>query len=393
MKHFSSLLLAGLFCWTGVQATIHQVTSDKTGAELQTVITAAESGDTIYVQAGTYQGNFTFKDGVNVSGGWNEDFSAQTDYATVLDANHSGRPVSSTANLATLTIWSNLTLQNGNPGDGGGGAHLRQNARLDHCLIQNNTTGGSGKAAGGVQLYNGGQLYNCIVRNNSATGDTGGVRLHSNGQTSATLVNCLIEGNTATNSIGGVSLESCQHYVYNNTIVNNAQNATGNPTRCGVRLNVGANLEFANNVVWGNKVGMEVQTSQMEINTNYLSSKADYFRHNAIVYSDDFGASTILLTEDPFVDAANGNYLPTAKSGLIDSGDNDKAKGDKDLAGNARIVNTTIDRGCYEVMTASPTGIANVQSDNVQCTKVIRDGQLYLMYKGTTYSIQGTIIK
>ena len=39
------------------------------------------------------------------------------------------------------------------------------------------------------------------------------------------------------------------------------------------------------------------------------------------------------------------------------------------------------------------TGIDNVQSDNVQCTKVIRDGQLYLMYKGQMYNVQGQEVK
>ena len=39
------------------------------------------------------------------------------------------------------------------------------------------------------------------------------------------------------------------------------------------------------------------------------------------------------------------------------------------------------------------TGLENVQSDNVQCTKVIRDGQLYIMYNGKMYNVQGIRIK
>ncbi len=37
----------------------------------------------------------------------------------------------------------------------------------------------------------------------------------------------------------------------------------------------------------------------------------------------------------------------------------------------------------------TPTGVWEVQSDNVRCTKVIHDGKLYLMYKGTMYNVQG----
>ena len=354
MKHSLFLLAVGLLCWTGAQAATinHAYDGSKTAAQngtaLQAAITAASSGDVIKVQAGTYQGNFTMKEGVNVSGGWNSTFDVQNGN-TILDANNSGRPVSSTTELSTLTIWSNLTIQGGNPGDGGGGAHLRANARLDHCLIQNNTTGGSGKAAGGVQLYNGGQLYNCIVRNNTATGDCGGVRLHSynNSEKPAKLVNCLIYSNTATNTIGGVSLESCYHYVYNNTIVNNSQTSSSDAARCGVRLNVGAPLLFANNIVWGNKVGSTVQNVQMQFADGY-SDKGAYFTNNAVVLSADFGTNTILLTESPFVDAAHGDYSLKATSSLIDAGNNAKKEGDIDLVGNDRIVNSTIDIGAYE---------------------------------------------
>ena len=35
------------------------------------------------------------------------------------------------------------------------------------------------------------------------------------------------------------------------------------------------------------------------------------------------------------------------------------------------------------------TAVEDVQGDKVQCTKVLRDGQLYLMYKGRMYDIQG----
>jgi hypothetical protein len=37
------------------------------------------------------------------------------------------------------------------------------------------------------------------------------------------------------------------------------------------------------------------------------------------------------------------------------------------------------------------TDIENVQGDKVQSTKVLRDGQLYLMYNGTMYDVQGKV--
>ncbi|MBO4689579.1 MAG: hypothetical protein J5621_01760 [Paludibacteraceae bacterium] len=48
------------------------------------------------------------------------------------------------------------------------------------------------------------------------------------------------------------------------------------------------------------------------------------------------------------------------------------------------------DFGGYIWMGANPTtDINGVQRDNVQCTKVLRDGQLYIMYKGTMYNVLG----
>ena len=40
-----------------------------------------------------------------------------------------------------------------------------------------------------------------------------------------------------------------------------------------------------------------------------------------------------------------------------------------------------------------PTAVENVQGDKVQCTKVIENGQLYIMYKGTKYNVQGKVVK
>lgn len=42
---------------------------------------------------------------------------------------------------------------------------------------------------------------------------------------------------------------------------------------------------------------------------------------------------------------------------------------------------------------STPTGVENVQSDKVQSTKFIENGQLYIKYKGTKYNAQGQMVK
>lgn len=51
----------------------------------------------------------------------------------------------------------------------------------------------------------------------------------------------------------------------------------------------------------------------------------------------------------------------------------------------------TSERVSVEVTTLpNPTGVEKVQTDHVPCTKVLRDGEMYILYKGTMYNVQGT---
>ena len=109
MKKLYFLALS-IFASASLMATQVQV---KASDDLQAAVNAANSGDTVLVQAGTYEGNFTMKDGVYVSGGWNEDFTAQTEHASILDAKANGRVLNQPADFTTLTIWDNFTIQNG----------------------------------------------------------------------------------------------------------------------------------------------------------------------------------------------------------------------------------------------------------------------------------------
>ncbi len=388
----------------------NQMITVKAGDDLQAAINAANAGDVVYVQAGTYKGNFTMKEGVQVSGGWNETFTEQTDYATVLDADANGRVLNQPADFTVLTVWENLTIQNGSlsaalSDNGGSGVALMAYGQVKHCLIQNNTftytsgncigggvfnnavgtcteplvvdcrikgnkaTHGGGarvagiimnsviennsttnNAAGGVQLHYGAGLYNSIIRFNVSGGDMGGIRM--TGTKPSTMANCLVYGNEATNTIGGVSVENGIHYLYNNTIVGNNQKATNNPNRAGIRVNVNSDAIIANNIIWGNMANSVVQASQVELHATYESDRAvRCFLNNAIVYSKEVGTNTIMLTDaNPgFADVENADFSLTYSSILLDKGDDAKAVGETDILGNARIAGTKVDLGAYEL--------------------------------------------
>lgn len=57
------------------------------------------------------------------------------------------------------------------------------------------------------------------------------------------------------------------------------------------------------------------------------------------------------------------------------------------------ITNITADLTVIAQYEKSGTGLEDVQGNDLQCTKVLRDGVLYLMYNGTMYDVQGRRIE
>ena len=380
------------------------------GSNLQAAVDDAPSGDTVLVQAGTYEGNFTMKEGVYVSGGWNEDFTAQTEHASILDAKANGRVLNQTADFTTLTIWDNFTIQNGklSAADGvknlGAGVALMKKGRVINCLIQNNTFAYSGtcigggigqdvgerndtcaincvvrnnvashgggvrirgvilnsiiegnttttNAAGGMHLQ-GGAAYNCIIRNNESLKDLGGVRLYG----ACDLVNCLIVGNKCAGKVGGLQAENASSNIINCTIVGNEQAATGSEAVfCGFRDNVNDAAKhngkfFVNNVVYGNKVGDEVQAEQVHTYIKHYVTNGT-FANNAFQGVAELGAAYIQLSAENNPQFVDSTCAIAWTSPLYNAGNNDALAyfvGDKDVYGNARKQGANMEIGAVE---------------------------------------------
>ena len=380
------------------------------GSNLQAAVDDAPSGDTVLVQAGTYEGNFTMKEGVYVSGGWNEDFTAQTEHASILDAKANGRVLNQTADFTTLTIWDNFTIQNGklSAADGvknlGAGVALWRKGRVINCLIQNNTFAYSGtcigggigqdsgdrkdtcaincivrnnvashgggvrirgvilnsiiennktttNAAGGMHLQ-GGAAYNCIIRNNESLKDLGGVRLYG----ACDLVNCLIVGNKCAGKVGGLQAENASSNIINCTIVGNEQAATGSEAVfCGFRDNVNDAAKhngkfFVNNVVYGNKVGDEVQAEQVHTYIKHYVTNGT-FANNAFQGVAELGAAYIQLSAENNPQFVDSTCAIAWTSPLYNAGNNDALAyfvGDKDVYGNARKQGANMEIGAVE---------------------------------------------
>lgn len=405
MKKLYFLALS-IFASASLMATQVKVAA---GTNLQAAVNAANSGDTVLVQAGTYEGNFTMKDGVYVSGGWNEDFTAQTKHASILDAKANGRVLNQPADFTTLTIWDNFTIQNGKLDawieNWGAGVALLKNGRVTNCLVQNNTftydsakqcAGGgicnnsagdtcaincivrNNKATHGGGIRTAGIAVNCVVENNETTNNGGGVYLHYKGELHNCIVknnkskdvggvdmaaigcamyNCLIANNLATNVVGGVQVRDASNVV-SCTVVGNDHNTTDDSriVWAGMRFSAGATDHykdklFTNNIVWGNKHNGEVLAEQVH---TYMS-KYTVKTNNALQSTEDIDVEYIALAADNA--AANGpqfvdsTYAFAWTSPLYNAGNNDALTyfvGDKDVYGNVRKQGENIDLGAVE---------------------------------------------
>ncbi len=67
--------------------------------------------------------------------------------------------------------------------------------------------------------------------------------------------------------------------------------------------------------------------------------------------------------------------------------------GDKPVGDGQEVIPTPPVIPADPEASETPTGVEDVQGDDVQCTKVLRNGQLYLMYEGRMYDVRGHEIK
>ncbi len=197
------------------------------GDDLAAALEAAQAGDDIYVGEGTFTGNFTMKEGVNVTGSYDASFTEVPVYeplkateglTTVLDGNAAGRVVTQGADFTTPTTWKNLVIRNGKvttSGENGGGVWVRKNGILDGCELRDNTLAAAASdCGGGVCAASGSLVTRCYIHSNRSSGKGGGFFAND-----AKGCFCLVEGNTADKQGGGVALyggaQATRGIVYN----------------------------------------------------------------------------------------------------------------------------------------------------------------------------------
>ena len=178
------LLICTISVCPALAATIAVPTEQPT---IQAGIDAAEDGDLVLVDPGTYVEKIAF---------FGQKISVQSKLGadlTVIDGNNGGSVVIFDGGERKDTILDGFTITNGNVTLGGGiFCHGDSDPWIRNCKIIGNTAGMHG---GGIHCmtYAAPTLTNCIISGNSAVVGGGIIMMQSN----MTIENCTISGNSA----------------------------------------------------------------------------------------------------------------------------------------------------------------------------------------------------
>ena len=280
----------------------------------------------------------------------------------------------------------NCAIINNRAADYGGGIFnvTESSNPILNCRISNNT------ASYGAGIYNGLSyplIENCIISSNEAWYDGGGIYatgIMSVIQTdSVRIKNSLITSNTSVKG-GGIYVKNRTAVLLtNSTLADNTGNGSiyaENNTYC--------HVAFHNTLLWDNSTGF-VSGSGSNTYTSFYSLVQD---------KNDFPANGNLDGTNPgsdplFVDTASNNFTLQPCSPAINAGSNAEytlMNGnlviDKDLAGNPRLFDGTIDMGAYELQTSPVSQIVPVFT---QVTPICSGASLSLP-DSSTNGISGT---
>lgn len=289
-----------------------------------------------------------------------------------------------------MTSWDGFTIRNGrttmtHSRDGGAGVAIRTNGRIINCVVENNINKQYFRLRGGGIFCNEGEIANCIVRNNQLVNGGDSVKHETD-----------IFG-------GGLYLRKGR--VYNTCFAGNVVQFLGTPDKFGDNVEGGAvffeNGEFYNNTITGNLGNHALRTGDWFLNgrlymyntliydnDNRATDKAAFSSAtNTVVVKNcmfesedkvpgsnvgDFTDTFVYDANDPFVDAANGDYSIKGSSLAVNAGLDDPA----DLGGIVlpefdavyadRIQDCQVDIGAYEYNGAySITPTTETGSDGV----------------------------
>jgi Ca2+-binding RTX toxin-like protein len=292
----------------------------------------------------------------------------------------------------SLSRLTNVTFTGNSAAYWGGGLYnSSSNLFLNDVTFLGNAAGSSGSGGGGG-IYNESSspsLNNVRFISNTSNTVGGGIY---NSSSSPTLKNVLFFANGALSNGGGIYNSGSNPNIINAVFDRNSSNDNGGGIYNAGGSPVLTNVTFSGNVAErGGAIGSDNSTetitnsifwgNQASISDNQISNISGNST-TTVTYSLVQGGYTGTgnINADPlFVDADNGDLRLQAGSPALNVGSNSANSEARDLAGNPRIADTTIDLGAYEgVSTSQPTITLAVSP-----ASVTEDGTPNLVYTFT----------
>lgn len=370
-------------------------------ATVSAALTAANSGDEIWVVAGTYAERITIKSGVALYGGFagTETALAQRNWnanVTTLDGTNSGTVVTISGGAGPTTRIDGFKITGGNAVNGGGIAISGSSPTIVNNLISLNMSTGNGA---GIYCYDSSPtIMGNSINFNSAGVDGGGISCWRN--SSPYIANNYIEANVATSTDagdpdgyyigalggGGIFVTASDWNrmphptaVASPTIVNNIIVANGAYKGAGVLLNdlnggtavvvnnsmvansgpaihwrkqfSNTSVKLSNNIVAFNAWGLqrEGETAEMiRFNDVYENSlvgdRTDY-----VGFADQTGSNGNISADPQMANVWYGDFHLQPTSPCVDAGSaTDVDQGWADFEGQSRIIGNGVDIGADE---------------------------------------------
>lgn len=250
---------------------------------------------------------------------------------------------------------------------------------------------------------------NCTFKNNVSTLGGAGILMRiESGNTNVTIESCVFDNNVSVYGTGiyflvdrarTINFDIANTLFSNNTSKDNGGTQGFTGSSMWVRTNSNqsvlnttiTNCTFANNIDIGNRADAEKGTVALsKVTTSSASAVHNAYIYNSIIYGntdvisnatpsinkghevaanvssvfnstseDNFSpatSTTSVSDANPlFSDAANDDFTLQSGSPAVDTGDNSYASSfAEDLAGNARVHNTTVDQGAFEFGSSPP---------------------------------------
>ena len=352
------ILLIFILCFSPAFTSNINIPSDYT--TIQAGIDAANNGDTILVQPGTYVEAINFI-GKNITITSLVSTTGDTSYIsqTIIDANQTSTAATFNNSEDTTACLNGLTVQNGMATYGGGINCDGAKPTLSNLIVKDNSTDGCGGGiycsnsdpiiknsiissnssdwmGAGIYLTNSDpQLENLIIKNNTDNGGgAGGIDCYAS---SPNIRNITIRNNYGDYCAGGLDFSYYSNpYLENVNVINNVSGHNIGGILCSEYSNpIIVNSIVAYNKgssISGNGIGANYYADPQVRYSNFYANQTANFDGDFI--NDSLGVNVTVnangdscdafcnIQMDPcFVDTANGNYQITKDSPCIDAGD------------------------------------------------------------------------